>query len=547
MSWLRRLINTVRPATLERDIDREIAFHIREREEELRAGGFAADEARRRARLQFGHTVAQRERTRDVDVAGLLDSLLRNVRLALRGMRRTPGFSAAVVLTLTLGIGANSAVFSAIDGVLLRPLPYPDADRLVVLTQTQNGVGETRIAPVRLRDWILLNTTFDGIAGYMLDDVVDTSADFPERYRRARVSPGFFNVLGVRPALGRDFLAFEHQYGYKGPNPLIVSDRRWRSLPTNRQVLDEPVRIENFSIMTVGVMPASFEFPAKDIDIWDPDEVDSPWGQLRTQTWYTGIGRLKPGVTIEQARADLSRVQASLAAQFPETDRQIDVVLAPLKEMVVGDTRPSLWILFGAVSVLLLIACTNIAALLLSRATRREQEIVVRYSLGGSRASVAAQLLTEAGVLAFIGAALGLAVAFGATRALRLLAPDLPRVGEIGVDVRILLYTMACTVVVAVVCGLFPALRSTRHMGGAAWSTRTTTSMRQSLQWLLVGVQIALSVTLLAGAGLLVRSIDAMSRVDAGFDAERVLTLRVSGQYGVETNDATVQRINRLL
>jgi putative ABC transport system permease protein len=225
MSWLHRLVNTFRPAPLERDIDREIAFHIREREDELRTGGLSADEARRRARLQFGHTVAQRERTRDVDVANTLDTLLRNLRLALRGIRRTPGFSAAVVLTLALGIGANSAVFSAIDGVLLRPLPYPDADRLVVLTQTQNGVGETRIAPVRLRDWIRLNTTFDGIAGYMLDDVVDTSGDVPERYRRARVTPGFFDVLGVRPALGRDFLAFEHQYGYKGPNPLINRQR----------------------------------------------------------------------------------------------------------------------------------------------------------------------------------------------------------------------------------------------------------------------------------------------------------------------------------
>ena len=227
------------------------------------------------------------------------------------------------------------------------------------------------------------------------------------------------------------------------------------------------MRIGNVSIATVGVMPASFRFPAADVGVWTADEDDAPWGQLRTQTWYTGIGRLKPGVTIEQARADLDRVQASLAAQYPDTDRQIGVRLVPLKETVVGGTRPSLWILFGAVSVLLLIACTNIAALLLSRAARREQEIVVRYSLGGSRASVAAQLLTEAGVLAFIGATVGLAVAVSATRALRLLAPELPRVGEIAIDVRILLYTMACTVVVAIVCGLFPAFRSTRHMGVA--------------------------------------------------------------------------------
>ena len=547
MPWLRRFVNTIRSSRLQRDIDREIAFHIREREDELRANGLPADEARRRAGRQFGNASVQRERTRDVDTAVLVDALLRNVRLALRGMRRTPGFSAAVVLTLALGIGANSAVFSAIDAVLLRPLPFPDSDRLVQLTQTQPAAGETHVAPIRLRDWNRLNSTFEGIAGYFTSDVVDTSGGLPERVLAARVTRGFFDVLDVRPAVGRTFIAEEHLYAYKGPEAVIVTDRRWRSLSSDRQVLDQPVRIGNASIATIGVMPASFRFPAADVGVWTADEDDAPWGQLRTQTWYTGIGRLKPGVTIEQARADLERVQASLAAQYPDTDRQIGVRLVPLKETVVGSTRPSLWILFGAVSVLLLIACINIAALLLSRAARREQEIVVRYALGGSRASVAAQLLTEAGVLAFVGASVGLAVAVTATRALRLLAPELPRVGEIAIDVRILLYTMACTVVVAIVCGLVPALRSTRHMSVAPASTRTTTSTRQSLQWLLVGVQVALSVTLLAGAGLLVRSIDAMSRVETGFHAERVLTLRVSGQYGFETNDATVQRINRLL
>jgi putative ABC transport system permease protein len=547
MSWLRRLVNTLRPARLQRDIEREITFHISERADHLRSEGFSDEEARRRARLQFGNPLVQRERTHDVDIAGILDASLRNTRLALRGMRRTPGFTVAVVLTLALGIGANSAVFSAIDAVLLRPLPFPDGDRLVQLTQTLEGSGVTRIAPVRLRDWHRLNSTFDGIAGYFTSDVVDTRGALPERLLNTRVTTGFLEVLGVPPALGRNFTELEHQYGYKGPEAVLVSDSRWRSLSVDQQVLDRPVRVGNASIAMVGVMPDTFQFPTRDVDAWSADEVDAPWGQLRTQTWYNGIGRLKPGVTIEQARADLERVQAQLAAQYPDTDRQIGVHLEPLKETVIGDAGPSLWILFGAVSVLLLIACTNIAALLLSRAARREQEIAVRYSLGGSRAAIAAQLLTEAGVLALVGATLGLFVAVGATRALRLLAPELPRVSEIAIDVRILLYTMACTVVVAILCGLFPAMRSTRGASYLSHSTRTTTSARQSLQWLLVGVQIALSVTLLAGAGLLIRSIDAMGRVDPGFDAAHVLTLRVSGQYGVESNDATVQRINRLL
>ena len=283
MPWLRRLINTFRPAPLERDIDREIAFHIREREEELRVGGLPTDEARRQARLQFGHPVAQRERTRDVDVANTLDTLLRNLRLALRGMRRTPGFSAAVVSTLALGIGANSAVFSAIDAVLLRPLPYPDADRLVELTQVHERSGETRVAPVRLQDWIRLTTTFEGIAGYMLGQVVDTSGELPEQMQNAAVTAGFFDVLGVGPAMGRSFSRDEHQYTYKGPEPVILSDRRWRSLGLDRQALDRPVRVGNNTIATIGVMPPTFEF-LKGIDVWIADDAGAPWSLSRTQT-----------------------------------------------------------------------------------------------------------------------------------------------------------------------------------------------------------------------------------------------------------------------
>jgi putative ABC transport system permease protein len=327
----------------------------------------------------------------------------------------------------------------------------------------------------------------------------------------------------------------------------LISDRRWHGLGADPGVLTRTLKLGNASLQTVGIMPASFQFPAKDIDMWSSDDIDAPWALSRTLTWYTGIGRLKKGVTIEQARADLERVQARLGEQFPDTDRRIGVRIEPLKDIVVGGTRASLWVLYGAVSLLLLIACTNIAALLLSRAARREGEIAVRYSLGASRGMVAAQLLTETAVLACAGAAVGFVVAIGASRALRLLAPELPRVNEIAIDVRILLYTIASTVIVALLCGLVPAIRSSRNTRSVSRSTRTTTSTRHPLQWFLVGVQIALSVTLLAGAGLLIRSIDALTRVDSGFDPSRVLTLRVSGQYGVETSDAAVQRINRVL
>jgi predicted permease len=546
MPWLRRLVNTIRSSRLQRDIDREIAFHIHEREDELRTVGLSKEDAQRRARMQFGNALVQRERTRDVDIATALDASMRNIRYALRAMRRTPGFTAAVVLTLALGIGANSAVFSAIDAVLLRPLPYPDADRLVELKQFHERFGETRIAPVRLQDWIRLNTTFDSIAGYMLGEVVDTSGELPERMRNVEVTAGFFDVLGVRPAIGRSFSREEHHFGYKGPEPIIFSDRRWRSFGPDRQAIDKPVRVGNVTIAAIGVMPPTFEF-LKGIDVWVADDAGAPWTLSRTQTWYTGIGRLKPGVTLEQARADLGRVQAQLGEQYPNTDRGLGVRMVPLKDTVVGGTRTSLWVLYGAVSVLLLIACTNIAALLLSRAAKREHEMAVRYSLGGSRTAVAMQLLTEAAVLSFVGAVIGVAVAVAASRALRLLASDLPRVGEIAIDARILVYTMIATLFVTLVCGLAPAIQSTRHPRHVSGATRTATSGRHSVQWLLVGVQVALSVTLLAGAGLLVRSIDALSRVNVGFDPTHILTLRVSGQFGAETTDSHIQRINRVL
>ncbi len=545
MAWLHRLINAVRPGRVERDIEREITFHLAERADDLQQEGAGAAEARRQARLQFGNPVVQRERTRDVDVAGWVDATARNIRYAVRALGHAPGFTMTVVLTLALGIGANTAVFSAIDAVLLRPLPFPDGDRLVLLTQTQEGSGETRIAPVRLQDWNQQNSTFDGIAGYYVDDVVDTSREVPERFRRAFVTQGFFETLGVAPAMGRTFARSEHTVA--PPVTVVYSDRVWRHFGTDPRVLERPRRAGNVAIHTLGVMPADFQFPSSDVDWWNADDADAPYAQSRALTWLTGIGRLRPGVTLAQAQADLNRVQAQLAQQYPDTDRRIGVQVTPLKDTVVGESRASLWLLFGSVSLLLLIACTNIAALLLSRAAKRQQEIAVRYSLGGSRATVVVQLFTEAAVLAFIGAAAGLVVAFGVSSAFRALVPDLPRVDEIAIDGRILLYTTVSTAAVALLCGLVPALRGARGINLLPAAARTQVSQRHSVQWLLVGVQVALSVTLLAGAGLLLRSIDALARVNLGFDSNRVLTLHVSGTYGWETTDQHVQRINRAL
>jgi putative ABC transport system permease protein len=549
VSWLGRLWNTFRFARVQRDIDRELAFHIAERVDQLRAEGLSEDEAARRARLQFGNVTLQAERTRDMDVSAWMEALLRDTQYAIRSLARTPGFTLTVLLTLALGIGANSAVFSVIDAVLLRPLPFPGGDRLMRLRQIQDRSGETNIAPVRLEEWNRLNSTFDAITGYYMEDVSDTSGDVPERVRRAFVAPRFLDVWGIGPAIGRGFTAAEHSTG--GASAVLVSDRYWRRRAgADPNVLNRTIRIGNASFPIVGVMPATFLFPDRTVDLWFPVAVDSPYAQSRRATWYTGVGRLKPGVTHEQARANLRIVQAQLREQHAETDRTIEVDVAPLKESTVGGVRRSLWLVFGAVTVLLLITCTNIAALLLSRGAHRQHEIALRRSLGASRAAVTAQMLIEAAVLAAAGGALGLAVAAGAAAALRSAAADLPRMDEIGLDWTVVLYTLASVVAVALLCGLLPAIRSARDdpAGTLSEAPRTQVSTRHSLQWLLVGAQVALSVTLLAGAGLLLRSFVELSRVNPGFEPSGVLTFRVSGNFA-ETGDyeRLVQRIEGTL
>ena len=546
MSWLRRLSNTFRPSRVQRDIDRELSFHLAERADELRADGVRDDEATRRARVQFGNPTVLREQTRDMDVTGWMDASLGNLRHAGRTLARTPAFTLTVVMTLALGIGANSSAFSAINAVLLRPLPFPDGDRLVEVTQVEERSGRTNIPPVRLEDWNRLNTTFEAIAGYFTDDVVDTTGDLPERVRRAVVTPRFLDVWRVAPSHGRAFADDEHRFG--GPTVMLVSDRIWRDrIGANPAVIGSTIRSAGMPVTIVGVMPAAMSFPGRDVDVWAPMPVDAPFAQSRLGGWYpAGIGRLKAGVTLAQAQADLARVQARLGAEYPDSDQRISLRVVPLKQTLVGGVVGSLWLVFGAVSVLLLIACTNVAALLFSRAVQREPEIAVRYALGASRRSVAGQMLAEAAVLAFVGAAVGLLAATGASSATRLLAPDMPRVDEITVDGRILLYTVASAVIVTLACGLVPAFRGARRTSASVRSGRLQVVPRQSLQWLLVGVQVALSVTLLAGSGLLLRSLDALARVDPGFDSSGVLTFRVTGRYGEDGGDywRVIERIN---
>jgi putative ABC transport system permease protein len=549
MAWYGRIWNVLRPGRMQSDLERELSFHVRERAEELQAGGMSDVEAAREARQAFGNYTAQVERTRNMDINGWLESLARNLRQAMRGLGKTPAFSVTVILTLAIGIGANSAVFSAIDAVLLRSSPFPDGDRLVKLAQVNRKSQDAFVAPPRLEDWNRLNSTFQAITGYYTEDESELSGELPEKLKRALVAPRFLQVWGIAPELGRDFSPQEEHFG--GPVAVLITDRLWRRrFGGNANAIGKTLRIGSSSVPIVGVMPASFLFPDRDVDLWSPSPMNAPYSQSRETGWFTTFGRLKPGVTLEQARANLASVQSNLGREFPKTDTRIGASVRPLKEATVGGVRQSLWILFGSVSLLLLIACTNIAALLLSRAAERQHEISVRFSLGASRASVAAQLLTEVLVLALAGAALGLAIAGEASRVFRALAKDLPRVEEIRLDWSIVLYSLACAIAATLLCGIFPAIRGTRRnlAGSMAQAGRSQVSSRNPVQFTLVGVQVALAVMLLAGAGLLLRSFQQLGRVSPGFDPEHVLTFHMSSSWG-ETGDqkAATQRLNRVL
>ena len=537
MAWYRRLRNVFRSDHIQEDIDRELSFHIAERADALQASGMSEEEAVRTARRQLGNFTVQVERTRDMDVAGWLEAILRDLRYSARTLAKTPVFTATVVLTLALGIGANSAVFSAIHAVLLRPLPFPEGDQLMELRQSSPTNQIPLVASVRLEEWNRMNSTFQAITGYFTQNNSELSGELPEKLKQALVAPRFLQVWGISPAMGRDFSPDEERFG--GPTAVLISDRFWRRrFGAEPNAIGKQLRLGASSFPIVGIMPASFLFPDREVDLWSPSPMDSPYAQSRESTWFTTFGRLKPGVTVTQARADLATVQANLGRQYPKTDAEMRVVIRPLKEATVGGARRSLWILFGSVSVLLLIACTNIAALLLSRTTQRRHEISVRFSLGASRGSVVGQLLVESFVLVLAGAVLGLVVAAGASSVFRALAASLPRIDEIGLDWRIVLYSLACAVATTLLCGLYPAIRCTQGnvSGSLLQASRTQVSGRSPVHLLLVGVQVALAVTLLVGAGLLVRSFRELGRVAPGFDPAHVLTFRISTTWG-ETAD----------
>jgi putative ABC transport system permease protein len=547
------------------ELDTELRFHLEQLVQEKISQGLPPDQARREAVLEFGGPELIKEEVRDVHRIPVLDALSTHLRYAFRALCATPSYSLTVIATLTLGIGANTAVFSAIDAVLLRPLPYPNPDRLVVLHEyrpKQKG-PESPVAPPRLEDWNRLNSAFQAISGFYTEDTTDTTSGYyaedakdpagplPVKVKRAFVAPRFLQALGVSPALGHDFTSEDERFHGYEPGSVLVSDHYWREhFHSDPNAVGRPLLSGKSSAVVIGVLPAGFAFPAEDVQLWYVVPPDAPYARNRRNTWYTALGRIKPGVSQSQARANLNLVQGQLARQFPATDTDLTVEMQELKETTVGTARASLWLLFVAVSLLLLIACSNVSALVLARGMERAREFSVRASLGASRSTIVVQVLTETLLLAICGTVTGLALAAASARILTTMAKSIPRIGEVGLDWRLFLYTAGCAVVVTLLSGLFPAIRASSAAPAGALSRggRTQVASRRPAQWILVSIQVALAVCLLSGAALLLRSFQALSQVSPGFDAAHVLAFRLTGGYG-ETADIPKlrQSINRIL
>ncbi|MGH9522856.1 MAG: ABC transporter permease [Terriglobales bacterium] len=471
-----------------------------------------------------------------------MHNLLTDVRYALRNLAHARGFAAVAILTLALGIGATTAMFSVVNAVLLRPLPYRNPEQLVAINEfdSEHGVPEIPEHNLSYPDYRAVaarSHSLQAVAPYFFSDYTVTGAGAPLHVEGEIVGANLFSLLGVQPALGRAFLPGEDAPGHF---VAIISDRFWREhFDADRSVIGRSIDLQGQSYTIVGVMPRGFQFVArsKPDDLWvtfsGKSEVDNPgdtpWTEQRGNRSTFVIARLKPGVTVAQANADLASIYHALASEYPDANLHIGMVARPELQHLVGSTRTPLLILLGAVGLVLLIACANVANLLLARAAGRGREIATRAALGATRMRIVRQLVTESVVLSIAGGALGAGIATWAVSALLKLYPDnLPRAVEIGIDFRVLLFTAALTIVTGIVFGLLPAWRvsspnlaATMREGGR---TSTAGPAHNRLRSAIVVAQTALGVMLLVGAGLLLRSFARLSRADMGIDPHHVLT-----------------------
>ena len=454
----------------------------------------------------------------------MMDSLLKDLRYGLRSLLKRPAFTVVAVVTLGLGIGLNTAIFSVINSVLLRPLPYADPERLISLRSNQSAPD--------LADVEAQTKTFSSIGGMVNVPLAYTGAGEPTQMQVGQVTGGYFETFGVQPQRGRFITGSDDQNG--APFVVVLSNELWtKQFNADEQIVGKSIELSGNAYTIIGVMPASFRNPRETTEAWTPVHVSNPVAaNFRGVHFLRTYGRLAPGVTLEQARAEMQVIDQYLAAQYPADNKNRNTVLFALHERIVGDSRRTLFILFAAVSFVLLIACANFANLLLARAAEREREFVIRGALGAGRWRLIRQLLTESVLISLAGGAVAVVLAIWGTSLLVALKPDnLPRLSEIGVDARVLGFTLGISLMTGLLFGLLPAWTASR--GGVSDALkeggRSTTagSARQRLRSVFVVMELAVALVLLVGAGLLIKTFWNLRSVESGFNPDQLLTMRL--------------------
>jgi predicted permease len=536
MRWFRILTDRLRALfgreRVTGDIHDELRHHVDLAEAEHLKRGLTPEQARAAAMRQVGNLPLLQDQGYDVRGGGVIEATVRDARFALRLMLRQPGFTIVALLTIALGIGATSTIFGVANGVLLKPLPYPDADRLAMvwMDNTRLPLREDWHSFPTIEDYRASNRTFDAIAVFNNRSLNLTGAGDAQRVMGATASANLFPVLGVQPHRGRVFTDKEDQPQQDGV--VVLSHGLWtRAFAADEKVIGRTIVLSGRSREVIGVMPPGFAFPAPTTEFWVPIAPGEQLRNSRGSLWLQSIGRMKPGVTVAQAQADLGAINTDIQRRFPGTAGQ-GVYVAGYHDGMVARTRPAIIALLGAVGFLLLIACVNVANLLLSRAAVREREIALRTAIGAGRFRLIRQLLTESALLAIAGGVVGVGLAWLGLRTLVAVAPpELPRLGDITLDLRVIGFTFATALVTGLIFGLVPALQISRSGlsqtlkdGGRAASSGVGRAVRRTL----VVVQVALALVLLTSAGLMVQSFLRLQRVDIGFDPSRLLTLEVT-------------------
>lgn len=552
MTWIRvllgRCVALLRIKKLDADLDEELRAHIDMATEENRRRGMNEQEARTTALRAFGGVTQIKERYRTERGLPWISTTMQDIRFSARILVRNPGFTSIAILTLALGIGGNTAIFSVVNGVLLNPLPFPHSEQLVALHESKPNFPRGSISYPNFLDWQRENHSFSSIAIARGYPFILTGRGDAEQVNSEFISADFFSVLGLYPLMGRTFTPAEEQSG--AAPAALISEGLWRrKFNGAANVLGQAITLDGRNYAIVGVIPARFHLRFSNFSEQDVYVPIRQWGNsslMRRSAGLAihGIARLKPGVTLQQAKADMDEVTRNLAAAYPDANQGTGASIVPLKEQMVGDVRPFLLVLLGAVGFVLLIACVNVASLLLARSAARGREFAVRIALGASRTRVIRQLLTESLLLGLTASAISLFPAvWGTHAALKLLPAALPRAEEIGLDFRVLAFTMAVTLLTSTLFGLAPALRSSQANPQLAIKEggRGLSGTRHRALDTFVVVEMAVALVLLTGAGLMIRSLVELWSVDPGFNPHNVLTFGMSSPPSI--GDASSDKI----